>query len=388
MIICRRNDVFYPRFTPDHKEIRYTDYYRELRAKYGDRYWDFDPEAIQTATDNAFFKKDKQYCEDMQKAEQMPAPDRCQVTSIRFPASCGIQFSRMMATQVQKQIEDRIGITNIHRIPSVTTTLRPFPTERDCYSDDMLKIAEYEDSVCYLYFQIGISAVENTTSQSAYRMAPVHIWVRCYDEDNPCGKVDVMDETATRLRFEICDAPPKSLPPFDELSKDYPEEVVRTILHLPKMMGWKLGNDFWMYDTTGTWAAALTEFYQFMIARHEKKLKQEANKKKKGTAKEVPVITAPNTQMTFPDMIFTIDFETDVTDDTVKKLWGLMNKLSDKMAKKLRDEIGFEFVTINKTGERSCDVTIDFGQCSPDAVELVIKELNANIAGMKSITLG
>ena len=192
--------MFYPKFTSDHKTISYIEYYRELRAKYGDRYFEFDPEAIKTASKLA--KKDQQFREDMQKAEQMPAPDRCQVTSIRFPASCGIQFSRMMATQVQKQIEDRIGITNIHRIPSVTTTLRPFPTERDCFSDDMLKITEYEDGMCYLYFQVGISAIENTMGNRLYRMEPVHIWVRCYDEDNPCRKVDVMDETATRLRFE------------------------------------------------------------------------------------------------------------------------------------------------------------------------------------------
>ncbi len=379
--------MFYPRFTSNQKTISYIEYYRELRAKYGDRYFEFDPKAIQIAS-KPFVKKDQQFREDMQKAEQMPVPDRCQVTSLKFPISCGIQFSRMLATQVQKQIEDRIGITNIHRIPSLDTSFFPFPMERFCYSDNMVMFSEYEDDICYLYFLIYIVVKEVPKSESSYTMAPVYIWARCYDEDDPSNKVDVMDETVTHLRFEICDAPPKSLPPFEELSKDYPEDVLNRILIVPKLMRLKYNEVFWMYDTTGTWAVVLTKVYQFMIARHEKKLQQAANKKKKGSAKGVPVITAPNTQMTFPDVIFTIDFETDVTDDTVKKLWGLMNKLSDKMAKKLRDEIGFEFVTINKTGERSCDVAIDFGQCPPEAVERVIKELNAYISGMKSITLG
>ena len=87
-------------------------------------------------------------------------------------------------------------------------------------------------------------------------------------------------------------------------------------------------------------------------------------------------------------MIFTIEFDTEVTDDTVEDLSELKNNLFEKMAKKLRDEIGFEFVTIKKTGERSCDVAIDFGQSPPETVERVIKELNANISGMKSMTLG
>lgn len=379
--------MFYPMFTSDNKKISYFDYYRDIRARYGDRYFEFDPKAIQTAS-KPFVKKDQQFCEDMKKAEQMPVPDRCQVFSICFPVSCGIQFSQAMASQVQEQIEERIGITNIHRIPSLETTFYPFPMERFSHSDNMVMFSEYEDGICYLYFQIYIAVEEIPESKSSYCMEPVYIWVRCYDEDNPLSRVDMMDETVTRLHFEICDAPPKSLPPFDELSKDYPEVVLRRILLVPQWMGLKHDDVFWLYDTTGTWATELLAFYKLMIARHEKKLKQEANPKKKGTAKGVPVITAPNTQMTFPDVIFTIDFETDVTDDTVKKLRVLMNKLSDKMAKKLRDEIGFEFFTIKKTGDRSCDIAIDFGQCPLEAVELVIKELNANIAGMKSITLG
>lgn len=379
--------MFYPEFTSDHKTISYIEYYRELRAKYGDRYYGFDPTTILSVSQR-FAKKDQQFSEDLKKAEQMPVPDRCQVSSICFPASCGIQFSRAMAVQVQKQIEDRIGIANIHKIPSTETTFHPFPMEARYYSDDMLMISEYEDGICYLYFQLSISVVETPLTMRSYGMFPVTFWVRCYDKDNIHSRVDVMDETITHLCFQICDAPPKSLPLFDELIKDYPESVVRKILNYPKVLSWKHGDDFWIYDTTGTWATELLAFYKLMIARHEKKLKQEASKKKKGTPKEVPVITAPNTQMTFPDVIFTIDFETDVIDDTVKKLRELMNKLSDKMAKKLRDEIGFEFFTIKKTGDRSCDIAIDFGQCPPEAVELVIKELNANIAGMKSITLG
>ncbi len=366
-------------FFPIPKRVSdYLDYYRDIRTKYGKRYWDFDPEALLIAS-REFDDCDKQFAMDKRKANKLPAPDRIQVVSIRYPVSCGIQFSRMMATQVQRQVEERIGISDIHQIPATDTKIHPFVLERMCYSNDMLILSERENGLCCLYFLINLSIREAPVKLFTRDSGMTLFWIRCYDEDHPESIVDPMDEMVENLRFEICDAPPKSLPAFEEFCKDLPEFPLRI---LPKY-------SFWIYDITGAWATKIKKFYEEMIALNEKKVRRESKKQKvKKTKKPVPVIVPSDESLTFPDMIFTIEFDANVADDTVEDLSDLMNDLSEQLAKKMHDEIGFDFVTIDKIDDRHCDVAIDFGQCPPEAVELVIKELNANIAGMKSITLG
>ena len=67
--------MFYPEFTSDHKTISYIEYYRELRAKYGDRYYGFDPTTILSVSQR-FAKKTnyKKSRPQMKKVEEKLSP--------------------------------------------------------------------------------------------------------------------------------------------------------------------------------------------------------------------------------------------------------------------------------------------------------------------------
>ncbi len=237
-------------------------YYREVKTKYGKRYWEFDPLAIARASAlfvqmSSTFKKD--YYKAL-KLNKINPPDRIQVESIDFPISCGINFSRQFAIQIQKQIEEKTSISKIHMIPGVFTILKPFRPNRDWRIDDTFIVNETIEGKRCSFFQTQILC--NKDVGLTCKLAIPLVWIRCWYPNHTEKEVDFWDENEP-ITFEICDGPPDSFPDFYDLP-DFILQRIESAKKNPMQLS-ECSMDFsyekWTYDRSQAWIDELKSFF-------------------------------------------------------------------------------------------------------------------------------
>lgn len=262
------------------------DYYKSIKKKYGRKYWKYDPYTIENAS-ALFTQMSSSFKNDFYKARKLwwnTPPTKIYVTAIGFPVSCGIHFSDSLVEQIQKQIEEKTGISNIHAIPDVKTILRPFAPNRYWYIDDVFIVHETIEGKHYTFFQTEILC---NRSLAGYLFASPVVWIKCFYPEHPEKEVDFWEENE-RISFEICEGPPESFPAFTEL----PEYVLQNIERAqneysrnPSVICCLSYNyEKWTYDRTSAWIGELKDFFEevaFMPPRR-KRSRRNIKESKKG----------------------------------------------------------------------------------------------------------
>ncbi|MBQ2513327.1 MAG: hypothetical protein II534_08290 [Clostridia bacterium] len=243
------------------------DYYKDIKKKFGRKYWNYDPYTI-TMASGLFREMNSSFKNDDNKAMKLlrqTLPTKIHVVAIRFPVSCGINFSNALVEQVQKQIEEKTGISNIHSVPNVTTALRPFAPNHYWYIDDVFIVHETTDGKRYTFFQAEILCSWHRGDD--YLSTIPLVWIKCFYPDHPEKEVDFWDENE-RISFEICKGPPDSFPAITELPEYIQQNIEMTknspLLPLNPAIKITLAYRYekWTYDRTEAWISELKEFFE------------------------------------------------------------------------------------------------------------------------------
>ena len=243
------------------------DYYKDIKKKFGRKYWNYDPYTITMAT-GLFRQMNSSFKNDDNKARKLlrqTLPTKIHVVAIGFPVSCGINFSNALVEQVQKQIEEKTGISNIHSVPNVNTALRPFAPNHYWYIDDVFIVHETTDGKRYTFFQAEIYC--SWERGDDYLSTLPLVWIKCFYPDHLEDEVDFWDENE-RISFEICKGPPDSFPAITELPEFIQQDIERTknspLLPLNPAIKKALAYRYekWTYDRTEAWIGELKEFFE------------------------------------------------------------------------------------------------------------------------------
>ena len=261
------------RYYPTGNLYDYIGYYQDIKKKYGKQYWLFDPLTLDYIS-GLFNDINSTYKKDYYKVKKLPRPDRIQIEAIRFPVSCGVNFSSSLAIQIQKQIEDRIGISRIHTIPGTFVRVMPFYPNRMWYIDDTFIVKELINGVHYTYLQTSFLSTLEWGRKCDYNFEHANplLWIRCYYEDSPEKDVDFWDETG-KITFEICDEPPESFPPIKKLPKFIQDQINNVVNFSKTPSGLEFYYEKYTYDKTQLWVNELKTFFQKAIERNAKKKK-------------------------------------------------------------------------------------------------------------------
>lgn len=66
---------------------------------------------------------------------------------------------------------------------------------------------------------------------------------------------------------------------------------------------------------------------------------------------------------------------------------GLIGELNDSVDEfdEALEDCHLECYSVDKTGDRTCEITVDFGMCHPSAVMRLVKAICMDVAGIKTI---
>lgn len=182
------------------------------------------------------------------------------------------------------------------------------------------------------------------------------------------------------IKFEICDKLPDSLPPKNQLP-EFLCEAAESRATVKKNE--ELRERYWkrFYDPN-SWIEPLKQYISMLDKRVKRRQKRLAGKKKAVAASKAEIKWGPEDSGSYPDVIFRIEFNEEIPDEKVTELDDSVSGFNGDM--KTHD---LEFYTVDKTGDRTCEITVDFGICHPSAVMRLVKAICMDVAGIKTITI-
>ena len=101
--------------------------------------------------------------------------------------------------------------------------------------------------------------------------------------------------------------------------------------------------------------------------------------------KKIPVST-PDNLFYYPDLTLTLHFASDVSETTVEELEAIVEDVSNDLLKSEMRE-GFEIWAAKKSGDRVCEVTVDFGNTKKYGINELIRALEKSGMDIESISI-
>ncbi len=314
-----------------------------------------------------------------------------------FPMYCGYNFAESATIQIQSQVEEKIGIADIHKLTHVVTDFHFFYANLIFATDEVFTFYENENGICYLYFQVRLYSMDQLRLCSKEGVIDTLLWVRCYDSCDTCRKIDPTDENNTEnICFEICTELPKSFPKFEQLpelirkkSNHYKEKGIAGVVAVPAYITEKLYDPNKWFPVVQKYFAKKKKNEEKLVQKQRKMMLEEnslgACEELKSDGKiiyenKVKVIFNDDIYECFPDVAFLLEFGCDVTEDMSKRVTEVVNDTDNSFKKEK-----FEFVDVRITEARVCQVGIDFGFVKPTAIKKLIKAFSEKLDGLLSI---
>lgn len=290
--------------------------------------------------------------------------DRIAVDGFNIHVFGSPSFFNELGLQIQKQIEKAIEVENIHKIPNFTMRITPFKNHFDC--DGMSYFHEMHNNICYSYTQCMVDYESKYLDNIMY--FSTNFWIRFYSLKTPNMPVDTNgDFSYKNIRFEICNITPKSFPQI----ADWPKEVLEKYnqFNFPGMKEriYYL-YDYCLYINPGQWKEVLKEKINYILEKN-RKAEERAKRKAEKEKKKIPV-EYPAEIIYWPDIIYHLTMNGDVTEDTVDEITDVISEYFES----LKGEKP-EFFSVDKVNENICDITVDFGMSPVKTLKGVVKAI-------------
>lgn len=296
-----------------------------------------------------------------------------------FPLITSPSFANQMGYQIQALIEKEMEIEKLHKFPRTEVVLFPFGI-RNIFTpinDEIFQMNEKIDGVWYTQFLFSLDFCH----PELWGEFRVHFWGRCYSPIHPEAPVDVCQEhTSDTVRFEITDAPPPSVCPYDQL----PELLQQ---YDPFMGNYK---EVYEYDPQ-RWRLALKKMINTVVEiekkrSEERKKRREEEKRLRAEGKPIPKklrwYMNPSFYQSFPDATFRLRFISPVTDEKISLLREIVFQLNQELG-----DNGIEHCDFERKESKECLMVLDFGIGDGSAVDRLIESINRSELDIRSATI-
>ena len=131
-------------------------YSRQLTKKYKNEISLYDPASQSSLATYSMDTSSSKFFRVTKEIEALPKPDRLQIDAIGFPISLGPGFASALAAFLNREIEAKTGIRDIHKIRGIISEISAVLASLTYMTDDTFQLTEEHDGILYTYFVVHL----------------------------------------------------------------------------------------------------------------------------------------------------------------------------------------------------------------------------------------
>ena len=375
-------------------------YSKQLTKKYKNEISLYDPTSQSSLATYSMDTSSSKFFRVTKEIEELPKPDRLQISAIGYPLSLGPGFAAALAVYLTREIEARTGIRGIHKIRGIVPCIKSTLASTTYRTDDTFQLTEEHDGILCTYFVVHLF-IRNLwlpTKEAIFgdkrRISP--IWIRCHDtvrtdrrfDFNPPDKVGntPVDDDTENVVFEICDSIPRSFPPYDRLPEEIRAEYERSNNFSVIAAGSGVYRDFLtkIYDAkawTEDVRSYLSEVVDFNNQTDARMVRLKDSEERRGDRK-IRISYDKAGCERFPHILYKIRFSENVTDTTFDDITDAIRRYD------CRELVVTEYYKISEIGDNAVALDVEFTFSSSGEIKKFANELKNSVPYVTKIDVG
>lgn len=374
-------------------------YSRQLTKKYKNEISLYDPASQSSLATYSMDTSSSKFFRVTKEIEALPKPDRLQIDAIGFPISLGPGFASALAAFLNREIEAKTGIRDIHKIRGIISEISAVLASLTYRTDDTFQLTEEHDGILYTYFVVHLFIrnlwLPTKKAHFGDKRTISPIWVKCHDTVRTDRQFDFntpdrigstpVDDDTENVVFEICDSVPQSFPPYDRLPEEIRKEY-ESFNQSPHCYGTGQYEDFLekIYDANA-WIedvrSYLSEVIDFNNQTDARMVRLKDSEERRGDRK-IRISYDKAGCERFPHILYKIRFSENVTDTTFDDITDAIRRYD------CRELVVTEYYKISEIGDNAVALDVEFTFSSSGEIKKFANELKNSVPYVTKIDVG
>ena len=374
-------------------------YSRRLTKKYKNEISLYDPASQSSLATYSMDTSSSKFFRVTKEIEALPKPDRLQIDAIGFPISLGPGFASALAAFLNREIEAKTGIRDIHKIRGIISEISAVLASLTYMTDDTFQLTEEHDGILYTYFVVHLFIrnlwLPTKKAHFGDKRTISPIWVKCHDTVRTDRQFDFntpdrigstpVDDDTENVVFEICDSVPQSFPPYDRLPEEIRKEY-ESFNQSPHCYGTGQYEDFlekiynanaWIEDVR----SYLSEVIDFNNQTDARMVRLKDSEERRGDRK-IRISYDKAGCERFPHILYKIRFSENVTDTTFDDITDAIRRYD------CRELVVTEYYKISEIGDNAVALDVEFTFSSSGEIKKFANELKNSVPYVTKIDVG
>ena len=374
-------------------------YSRQLTKKYKNEISLYDPASQSSLATYSMDTSSSKFFRVTKEIEALPKPDRLQIDAIGFPISLGPGFASALVAFLNREIEAKTGIRDIHKIRGIISEISAVLASLTYRTDDTFQLTEEHDGILYTYFVVHLFIrnlwLPTKKAHFGDKRTISPIWVKCHDTVRTDRQFDFntpdrigstpVDDDTENVVFEICDSVPQSFPPYDRLPEEIRKEY-ESFNQSPHCYGTGQYEDFLekIYDANA-WIedvrSYLSEVIDFNNQTDARMVRLKDSEERRGDRK-IRISYDKAGCERFPHILYKIRFSENVTDTTFDDITDAIRRYD------CRELVVTEYYKISEIGDNAVALDVEFTFSSSGEIKKFANELKNSVPYVTKIDVG
>lgn len=374
-------------------------YSKQLTKKYKNEISLYDPASQSSLATYSMDTSSSKFFRVTKEIEALPKPDRLQIDAIGFPISLGPGFASALAAFLNREIEAKTGIRDIHKIRGIISEISAVLASLTYMTDDTFQLTEEHDGILYTYFVVHLFIrnlwLPTKKAHFGDKRTISPIWVKCHDTVRTDRQFDFntpdrigstpVDDDTENVVFEICDSVPQSFPPYDRLPEEIRKEY-ESFNQSPHCYGTGQYEDFLekIYDANA-WIedvrSYLSEVIDFNNQTDARMVRLKDSEERRGDRK-IRISYDKAGCERFPHILYKIRFSENVTDTTFDDITDAIRRYD------CRELVVTEYYKISEIGDNAVALDVEFTFSSSGEIKKFANELKNSVPYVTKIDVG
>ena len=374
-------------------------YSKQLTKKYKNEISLYDPASQSSLATYSMDTSSSKFFRVTKEIEALPKPDRLQIDAIGFPISLGPGFASALAAFLNREIEAKTGIRDIHKIRGIISEISAVLASLTYMTDDTFQLTEEHDGILYTYFVVHLFIrnlwLPTKKAHFGDKRTISPIWVKCHDTVRTDRQFDFntpdrigstpVDDDTENVVFEICDSVPQSFPPYDRLPEEIRKEY-ESFNQSPHCYGTGQYEDFlekiynanaWIEDVR----SYLSEVIDFNNQTDARMVRLKDSEERRGDRK-IRISYDKAGCERFPHILYKIRFSEKVTDTTFDDITDAIRRYD------CRELVVTEYYKISEIGDNAVALDVEFTFSSSGEIKKFANELKNSVPYVTKIDVG
>ena len=374
-------------------------YSKQLTKKYKNEISLYDPASQSSLATYSMDTSSSKFFRVTKEIEALPKPDRLQIDAIGFPISLGPGFASALAAFLNREIEAKTGIRDIHKIRGISSEISAVLASLTYMTDDTFQLTEEHDGILYTYFVVHLFIrnlwLPTKKAHFGDKRTISPIWVKCHDTVRTDRQFDFntpdrigstpVDDDTENVVFEICDSVPQSFPPYDRLPEEIRKEY-ESFNQSPHCYGTGQYEDFlekiynanaWIEDVR----SYLSEVIDFNNQTDARMVRLKDSEERRGDRK-IRISYDKAGCERFPHILYKIRFSEKVTDTTFDDITDAIRRYD------CRELVVTEYYKISEIGDNAVALDVEFTFSSSGEIKKFANELKNSVPYVTKIDVG